>query len=72
MHFCWDSIDGGWEREALEDLTGGLGYTLDLYKKDKQEWGNTIDKYLKPPPFAYIIVVSGGGVMIIMSLLFNK
>lgn len=37
--YCWDSIDGGWARQALEDLTGGLAYTLDLAKKDKKEYG---------------------------------
>ena len=39
MHFCWDAIDGGWSRQALEDLTGGLAYTLNLYKQDRETLG---------------------------------
>ena len=41
VHFCWDSIDGGWTRQALEDLTGGLAYTLDLRRKDAQKYGGS-------------------------------
>jgi hypothetical protein len=35
MHHNWDSIDGGWAREALVDLTGGLEDSFDLHGKDK-------------------------------------
>lgn len=40
LHFCWDSIDGGWSRQALEDMTGGLAYTLNLEKQDKETFGS--------------------------------
>jgi hypothetical protein len=39
IHYCWDSIDGGWSREALEDLTGGMGYTLDLKSQHRYTHG---------------------------------
>uniref|UniRef100_A0A7S4FWH8 Calpain catalytic domain-containing protein n=1 Tax=Eutreptiella gymnastica TaxID=73025 RepID=A0A7S4FWH8_9EUGL len=45
MHYCWDAIDGGWSRYALEDLTGGLAYTLDLHKKDKKQYGTFPSKF---------------------------
>eukprot|EP00667_Euglena_gracilis_P002937 EG_transcript_2942 len=46
LHFCWDSIDGGFARQALEDLTGGLAYTLNLWKADKAEWaGSDFSKF---------------------------
>lgn len=45
VHYCWDSIDGGWAREALEDLTGGLAYTLDLYRSDRTEWAGSFAKF---------------------------
>ena len=35
MHFSWDTIDGGWAREALVDLTGGLETSYDLHNKEK-------------------------------------
>mmetsp|Transcript_69318 Transcript_69318/g.122390 ORF Transcript_69318/g.122390 Transcript_69318/m.122390 type:complete len:798 (+) Transcript_69318:50-2443(+) len=41
IHYCWDSIDGGWARQALEDLTGGMGYTLNLAKGEKYSHGGT-------------------------------
>lgn len=34
VHYCWDCIDGGWGRDALQDLTGGFGSGLDLHKTD--------------------------------------
>lgn len=36
IHYCWDTIDGGFLRSALEDLTGGYAFTLDFAKKDKK------------------------------------
>eukprot|EP01012_Entosiphon_sulcatum_P061434 TRINITY_DN86_c0_g1_i2.p1 TRINITY_DN86_c0_g1~~TRINITY_DN86_c0_g1_i2.p1 ORF type:complete len:736 (-),score=118.98 TRINITY_DN86_c0_g1_i2:139-2346(-) len=45
IHHCWDSIDGGWGREALGDLTGGLERTLDLYRTDKKEYGGPFGKF---------------------------
>ena len=44
VHFCWDSIDGGWARCALEDLTGGNAYTLDLAKKHRSTFGTTPER----------------------------
>lgn len=35
MHYNWDIIDGGFAKEALVDLTGGLEYTYDFYREDK-------------------------------------
>jgi hypothetical protein len=45
LHFSWDSIDGGFARQALEDLTGGNASTLDLAKKDKQVYGTSPTKF---------------------------
>jgi hypothetical protein len=44
-YFSWDSIDGGFARQALEDLTGGNASTLDLAKKDKQVYGTSPTKF---------------------------
>lgn len=35
MHYNWDTIDGGWAREAIVEMTGGLDSVFDLYGKDK-------------------------------------
>ena len=35
VHGAWDAIDGGVGYNALQDLTGSLCYTLDLYRR----WG---------------------------------
>ena len=35
MHYCWDSIDGGWEREALADMTGGKEFQVNLTVEKK-------------------------------------
>jgi len=39
VHFCWDSIDGGWGREALADMTSGIEYSLDLKKTKTNQDG---------------------------------
>jgi len=36
MHHNWDCIDGGWPREALGDLTGGLERHIDLRIQDRE------------------------------------
>jgi hypothetical protein len=35
VHFNWDTIDGGFSREATVDITGGVDKMLDLYRQDK-------------------------------------
>eukprot|EP01001_Neometanema_parovale_P002396 NODE_1293_length_1793_cov_176.809581_g1228_i0.p1 GENE.NODE_1293_length_1793_cov_176.809581_g1228_i0~~NODE_1293_length_1793_cov_176.809581_g1228_i0.p1 ORF type:complete len:596 (+),score=166.07 NODE_1293_length_1793_cov_176.809581_g1228_i0:65-1789(+) len=45
VHSCWDMIDGGWGREALEDMTAGLAYTLDLYRTDRREWASDFSRF---------------------------
>eukprot|EP01006_Ploeotia_vitrea_P027132 TRINITY_DN59_c0_g1_i1.p1 TRINITY_DN59_c0_g1~~TRINITY_DN59_c0_g1_i1.p1 ORF type:complete len:733 (+),score=81.47 TRINITY_DN59_c0_g1_i1:68-2266(+) len=35
IHFNWDTIDGGWGKEAVGDMTGGLEYNLDLYRANR-------------------------------------
>lgn len=35
LHYNWDTIDGGWAREAVVDLTGGTDYVIDLYRDQK-------------------------------------
>ena len=35
LHYNWDMIDGGFAREAIVDMTGGIDDALDLYRKDK-------------------------------------
>lgn len=35
VHNAFDTIDGGWGREALADMSGGLEFTLDLYNANK-------------------------------------
>src|SRR5262249_35109159 len=49
MHFAWDTIDGGWEREALADLTGGKEFTLNLYTENKDMGFDTFRKYVDNP-----------------------
>ena len=42
MHYNWDMIDGGWAKEALVDMTGGLEFTMDLFRDHKNM---TFDKF---------------------------
>eukprot|EP00670_Eutreptiella_braarudii_P009301 CAMPEP_0174306774 /NCGR_PEP_ID=MMETSP0810-20121108/678_1 /TAXON_ID=73025 ORGANISM="Eutreptiella gymnastica-like, Strain CCMP1594" /NCGR_SAMPLE_ID=MMETSP0810 /ASSEMBLY_ACC=CAM_ASM_000659 /LENGTH=775 /DNA_ID=CAMNT_0015413607 /DNA_START=39 /DNA_END=2366 /DNA_ORIENTATION=- len=45
VHGAWDAIDGGVGYNALQDLTGSLCYTLDLYRRDKTVWAQNFDKF---------------------------
>jgi hypothetical protein len=35
VHYNWDMIDGGFSREAVVDITGGVDKVIDLYRHDK-------------------------------------
>ena len=35
IHGSYEALEGGWTQDALVDLTGGLGMSVDLTEKEK-------------------------------------